>query len=485
MNPSQYTIEELHTLYRSKKASVKEVVKQYLDRIEKTNSKLNDFAYVNEKEALSQAESLDKAGMPENAPLLWGIPVALKDNMCVKGIPATCGSKILENYVSPYDGAMGDRLKAASAVIIGSCHMDEFAMGSSCENNAFVKVRNPFDLDKVPGGSSGGSAVAVAAGQVPVSLGSDTGGSIRLPASFCGVVGMKPTYGLVSRFGLVAYASSLDQIGPFAANVKDTATLLQAIAGHDKRDSTSFPCAIPDYKASLNKSIKGLKIGLPKEYFTDGIDSGTLHCIEAAKKQFQSLGAELVEVSLPHTEYAIAAYYILATAEASANLARFDGVRYGRRTADPKSLKELYVKSRTEGFGMEVKRRIILGTFVLSSGYYDAYYLKAQKARTFVKNDFDQAFQKVDMILTPTSPYSAFKIGEKVKDPISMYLSDIFTVSVNLAGLPAISVPCGTDEKKMPVGVQLIGPSLKEAELLNAACQFEQHFNYTKPQIVV
>jgi aspartyl-tRNA(Asn)/glutamyl-tRNA(Gln) amidotransferase subunit A len=470
------TIQELHSLYRSKKISVQEVIADSLKRIEETNPSLNSFAHISRQMAMQEAIKLDTQGIPEKASLLWGIPVGIKDNMCVKGIPSTCGSKILQNYVSPYDGAMGDCLKKAGAVIMGTCHMDEFAMGSSCENNAFVKVKNPYDLERVPGGSSGGSAAAVASRQVVVSLGSDTGGSIRQPASFCGVVGLKPTYGLVSRFGLVAFASSLDQIGPFARTVEDASALLQTIAWHDKRDSTSYNYTPPDYSTDLKKEIKGLKIGLPREYFKDGIQKDILKCIEKAKKTFSDLGAELVDISLPHTEYAIATYYILATAEASANLARFDGVRYGYRAKNPKNLRELYIRSRSEGFGPEVKRRIITGTFVLSSGYYDAYYLKGQKARTLIKQDFDQAFEKVDVILTPTSPCTAFKFGEKTNDPVSMYLSDIFTVSVNLAGLPGISLPCGADDNKLPVGLQLIGPSLGEAGLLNAAYQFEKAF---------
>ncbi|MBN2145329.1 MAG: Asp-tRNA(Asn)/Glu-tRNA(Gln) amidotransferase subunit GatA [Candidatus Aureabacteria bacterium] len=474
MSLTSKTIQELHSLYRSKKTSVQDVVEASLKRIEETNYHLNSFSHICRESALAEAKKLDAAGMPENASMMWGIPVGVKDNMCIKGLPATCGSKILKNYISPYDGAMGVCLKKAGSVVMGSCHMDEFAMGSSCENNAFVKVKNPYDLERVPGGSSGGSAAAVASSQVIVSLGSDTGGSIRQPASFCGVVGLKPTYGLVSRFGLVAFASSLDQIGPFARCVEDAAFLLQSIAGHDKKDSTSYDYTPPDYSKDLKNDIKGIKIGLPKEYFTDGIPADILTCIDKAKKVFCDLGAELVEISLPHTQYAIATYYILATAEASANLARFDGVRYGYRNKEAATLKELYIRSRSEGFGPEVKRRIITGTFVLSSGYYDAYYLKGQKVRTLVKQDFDQAFRKADVILTPTSPCTAFQFGEKIDDPISMYLSDIFTVSVNLAGLPGISLPCGTDDKKLPVGLQLIGPSLGEARLLNAAYQFEK-----------
>ena len=480
MSLSSKTIKELQSLYRSKAVSVEEVLKDTIARIEKTQPTLNTFAFTCFEEALKKAKTLDQQRIPDNQTSLWGIPVALKDNMCLKNYPVTCGSKILENFKSPYDSTVAVKLKDANALIMGGCHMDEFAMGSSCENNAFVKVKNPVDLQRVPGGSSGGSAAAVAANQVLVSLGSDTGGSIRQPASFCGVVGLKPTYGLVSRFGLVAFASSLDQIGPLGRSVEDTAHLLQVIAGHERQDSTSYNAPVPDYTKNLGKDIRGLKIGLPKEYFTgSGIEKGTAECIEKAKKTFSELGVEWVDISLPHTEYAIATYYILATAEASSNLSRFDGVRYGHRAKDVKNLKDLYVRSRSEGFGMEVKRRIITGTFVLSSGYYDAYYLKAQKVRTLLKQDFDKAFKVVDMILTPTSPGTAFKFDEKVMDPVSMYLSDIFTVSVNLAGIPGISIPCGLDDKELPVGIQLIAPSLSEELLLNVSHQFEK----THPKI--
>jgi len=485
MSLASKTIEELHLFYKKKEVSVTEVVTDSIQRIKDTNNDLNSFSFINEKQALENALILDKEGMPDNPPKLWGIPVSIKENMCVKGLPATCGSKILENFVSPYDGAMGGNLKAAKAILIGTCRMDEFAMGSSCETNAFGMVKNPYNLSKVPGGSSGGNAVSVASNQVVTALGSDTGGSIRQPASLCGVVGMKPTYGLVSRYGLVSYASSLDQIGPFARTVKDAAITLSAIAGHDKRDSTSYKHKIPDYSSLLEKDIKGLKIGFPVEYYAEGISLDVLKNIEEAKKVFFNLGAELVEIKLPHTEYATPAYYILATAEASANLARFDGVRYGRRAKEYNSLKELYIKSRSEGFGLEVKRRIILGTFVLSSGYYDAYYLKAQKVRTFIKQDFDNAFKDVDVIMTPTSPFTAFSIGEKMDDPISMYLSDIYTVSVNLAGLPAISMPVGADSNNLPVGMQLIGQSLKEETLLNIAHQFEKASSFTQPILKV
>ncbi len=485
MSLASKTIEELHFLYKKGEVSVTEVVKDSLQRIKDTNHTLNSFSFINEKQVLADALILDKEGMPDDHSKLWGIPLSIKENMCVEGLPATCGSKILGNFVSPYDGAMGGKLKAAKALLIGICRMDEFAMGSSCETNAFGMVKNPYDLDRVPGGSSGGNAVSVASNQVVTALGSDTGGSIRQPASLSGVVGMKPTYGLISRFGLVSYASSLDQIGPFARTVKDAACTLSVIAGHDNRDSTSYKHNIPDYTALLEQDIKGLKIGLPVEYYAQGISPNVLKNIEEAKKTFLNLGAELVEISLPHTSYATPAYYILATAEASANLARFDGVRYGRRAKEYSDLKDLYIKSRSEGFGLEVQRRIIIGTFVLSSGYYDAYYLKAQKVRTFIKQDFDNAFKDVDVIMTPTSPFTAFNIGEKMDDPISMYLSDIYTVSVNLAGLPAISLPIGADDNNLPVGMQLIGKSLKEEKLLNIAHQFELAANFSSSTLKV
>jgi aspartyl-tRNA(Asn)/glutamyl-tRNA(Gln) amidotransferase subunit A len=403
------------------------------------------------------------------------VPVALKDVIAVKGQRLSCGSKILENFVSPYDATVTEKLRAAGAVVFGRVNMDEFAMGSSTENSAFGASRNPWDTDRIPGGSSGGSAVAVAADECLAALGSDTGGSIRQPAALCGCVGLKPTYGRVSRYGLVAYASSLDQIGPFTKTVRDAATVLGVISGHDPRDSTSVPQPVPDYSAALTGQIKGLKLGLPREYLAaGGLDPQVKAAVDAAVNQLRELGAELVEISLPHTDYALATYYIIATAEASANLARFDGIRYGLR-AEGQDPIELYQNTRGQGFGDEVKRRIILGTYVLSSGYYDAYYLRAQRVRTLIRQDFLKAFEKVDAIVTPTTPTAAFKVGEKVADPLQMYLSDIFTLSCNLAGICGISIPCGfTDSPKLPIGLQLLGKPFGEESLLRIAHAYEQ-----------
>jgi aspartyl-tRNA(Asn)/glutamyl-tRNA(Gln) amidotransferase subunit A len=412
------------------------------------------------------------AGDPSR-PLL-GIPVAIKDVLAVKHQPLNCASKILGNFTSPYDATAIEKLKAAGAIVFGRLNMDEFAMGSSTENSAFGVTRNPWDPTRIPGGSSGGSAAAVAANECIASLGTDTGGSIRQPAALCGCVGLKPTYGRVSRYGLVAFASSLDQIGPLTKNVRDAALLLGVLSGHDRRDSTSISEPVPDYTRGLNGEIKGLKIGLPREYLVGGLDVEVKGAVDAAVKKFQELGAEIVEISLPHTDYAVATYYIIATAEASANLARFDGIRYGTRV-DGNDPAELYSRTRGAGFGAEVKRRIILGTSVLSSGYYDAYYLRAQKVRTLIRNDFLRAFEKVDAILTPTSPTAAFKIGEKSEDPLQMYLSDIFTISCNLAGICGISLPCGfTKEPKLPIGLQILGKPLGEETMLRLAHAYEQ-----------
>jgi len=405
---------------------------------------------------------------------LLGVPVAVKDVLAVKDQPLNCGSKILGEFVSPYNATVVEKLKAAGAIIFGRLNMDEFAMGSSTENSAFGVTCNPWDPTRIPGGSSGGSAAAVAADEVIAALGSDTGGSIRQPAALCGCVGLKPTYGRVSRYGLVAFASSLDQIGPFTKDVRDAATMLGVMGGHDARDSTSVPQPVPDYASALNGNIKGLKLGLPREYLIGGLDAEVKSAVDAAVKKFQELGAEIVEISLPHTDYAVATYYIIATAEASANLARFDGIRYGRRVdgADPL---ELYSKTRGAGFGDEVKRRIILGTYVLSSGYYDAYYLRAQKVRTLIRNDFLKAYETVDAIVTPTAPTAAFKIGEKSDDPLQMYLSDIFTISCNLAGVCGVSLPCGfTKRPKLPIGLQLLGKPFGEETLLKLAHAYEQ-----------
>jgi len=405
--------------------------------------------------------------------------------LCTRGIPTTCGSRILKNFVPAYDATCVARLRRAGAVIVGKTNMDEFAMGSSTENSAYEKTCNPWALDRVPGGSSGGSAAAVAAGEVPASLGSDTGGSIRQPAAFCGVAGMKPTYGRVSRYGLVAFASSLDQVGPFGVTVEDVARVLQVIAGHDPRDSTSAPRPVPDYLKALGQDAAGLRIGVPAEYFRGGLTPEVETAVQSALKTAERLGARLEEISLPHTEYAIPTYYIIATAEASSNLARYDGVRYGHRAAGASQMETLYVRTRTEGFGPEVKRRIMLGTYVLSSGYYDAYYLKGQKVRTLIRRDFELAFEKVDLIVTPTTPTPAFRFGDKVDDPLSMYLSDIFTVTINLAGLPGISIPCGLTRERLPVGLQVIGRPFDEETVLRLAASLEGalKFNDHRPPL--
>jgi aspartyl-tRNA(Asn)/glutamyl-tRNA(Gln) amidotransferase subunit A len=472
MNP---TIAELHKLYASGEASPSEVCRDALDRIERDNGQLNAYITINRESALRQAAAMD-ADIQEviRRKSLAGVPVAVKDNMLIAGVRTTCGSRILGNYVPPYTATAVKKLEEAGAIIIGKTNLDEFAMGSSTENSAFGPVRHPLDQEFVPGGSSGGSAVAVSAGHTPIALGSDTGGSIRQPASFCGVVGLKPTYGRVSRYGLVAFASSLDQIGPFANNVNDAARALQVISGHDRHDSTSANLAVPDYLSALDGDIKGLRVGAPPECFGAGLDPEVKENVEGAIRKLANGGAEIVEVSLPHMKYVIAVYYIIATAEASSNLARYDGVRYGFRAEEARTLAEMYRKTRDEGFGDEVKRRIMLGTFVLSSGYYDAYYEKAQRVRSMLANDFAEAFKKCDVIATPTAPTPAFKIGEKSNDPLAMYLSDIYTVTVNLAGVPAISVPCGQSSAGLPIGLQLIGNHFDEARLLNAAYAYEQ-----------
>ena len=407
-----------------------------------------------------------------------GIPIGIKDNLCMKGTKTTCSSKMLENFVSPYDATVIEKLKDENIISLGKLNMDEFAMGSSTESSYFKKTKNPWNLNKVPGGSSGGSAAAVAANMVPWALGSDTGGSIRQPASLCGVVGLKPTYGLVSRYGLVAFASSLDQIGPITKDVRDSAMLLSLIAGHDEKDTTSEEIEKKDYTKALKNDVKGLKIGVPKEFFGEGINEEVKKELTKAIETYKELGAEVEEFSLDVAKYALATYYIIACAEASSNLGRFDGIRYGYRTPEYSNLKEIYKKSRSEGFGPEVKRRIILGTYVLSSGYYDAYYKKAQQVRTLVSNEFSKAFEKYDVILTPTSPVTAFNIGEKSNNPLEMYLADICTVSINIAGVPAISIPCGVDSEGMPVGMQLIGNKFEEEKILNAAYTFEQKVKF-------
>ena len=477
----EMTAEEIGKAYREKTLTVPEVVKAFLDNIEKEDEKIKAYITVCKEEALKKADEVQAMFDAEKEMgALAGIPIAIKDNICTKGVRTTCASKMLENFIPPYDASVMKKIEETNAIILGKTNMDEFAMGGSTENSAFFITKNPVNLDKVPGGSSGGSAAAVAGKMAPISLGSDTGGSIREPASFCGIVGMKPTYGLVSRYGLVAFASSLDQIGPFSKTVRDNAVLLTAIAGHDEMDSTSANVENKDYEKALVNDVKGLKIGVPKEYFGEGINEEVRASLEKAIEKYKELGAEVEECSLPVTEYALPTYYIIACAEASSNLGRYDGIRYGYRTKNFESLKDIYKNSRTEGFGDEVKRRIILGTYVLSSGYYDAYYKKAQKVRTLVKKGFEEAFEKYDVLLTPTVPTVAFDIGSKSKNPLEMYMTDILTVSINIAGVPAISIPCGKDSSGMPIGMQLIAKHFNEETLYRAAYTFEQNMEVQK-----
>ncbi|MBM7565311.1 aspartyl-tRNA(Asn)/glutamyl-tRNA(Gln) amidotransferase subunit A [Paenibacillus sacheonensis] len=465
---------------KKKELSVADLVDASYSRIAATDDSIKAFLTLNEEGARAAAADLDKALAEDGEQgLLFGLPAGIKDNIVTEGLLTTCASQFLRNYDPIYDATVTKKLKAAQSVTIGKLNMDEFAMGGSNENSSFYPTRNPWNTDYVPGGSSGGSAASVAAGQVYFALGSDTGGSIRQPAAYCGIVGLKPTYGLVSRFGLVAFASSLDQIGPLTKNVEDSAYVLQSIAGYDPNDSTSANVEIPDYVSALTGDVKGLRIGVPKEYLGQGIDPKVKEAVLAALKQFESLGATWEEVSLPHTEYAVATYYLLASSEASSNLARFDGVRYGVRADNPDNLLDLYRKSRSQGFGPEVKRRIMLGTYALSSGYYDAYYLKAQKVRTLIKQDFDNVFQNFDLIIGPTAPTTAFPIGEQVGDPLTMYLNDICTIPVSLAGVPAISVPCGFADG-LPVGLQIIGKAFDERTVLRAAHAYEQHTEHHK-----
>jgi aspartyl-tRNA(Asn)/glutamyl-tRNA(Gln) amidotransferase subunit A len=466
---------------KSKDVSAGEVARAFLDRIEDLDKSIKAFVSVQAEETLAAASAVDqKIARGEDPGPLAGVPVAVKDNMNVTGTKTTCSSKILEGYVSPYDATVAAKLKAAGALLIGKTNLDEFAMGSSTENSAFFTTRNPWDTARVPGGSSGGSAAAVAARLAPLALGSDTGGSIRQPAACCGVAGLKPTYGRVSRFGLVAFASSLDQIGPFAGDVADAALLLKVIAGHDPADSTSVDRPVPDYAAPAPRDLKGLRVGLPKEYFIDGIEPEVRRAVLDAVAKFQELGATVTEVSLPHTDAGLSVYYVLAPSEAGANLARFDGVRYGRRSARAENLLQQYEYSRDEGFGPEVKRRIMLGTYALSSGYYEAFYLKAQKVRTLIREDFDRAFGEVDLLLTPTAPTTAFRIGEKSGDPLTMYLSDVFTISCNLAGIPGMSVPCGFSSENLPIGLQLLGRPFEEERMLGVALAYQAATNWVR-----
>jgi aspartyl-tRNA(Asn)/glutamyl-tRNA(Gln) amidotransferase subunit A len=472
-------IHDLIKLRNKGEVSSREILDSVHKRIDEVESKVAAYLTLTRDEALKMAEKADREIAAGRGKPLSGIPIAIKDNMCTKGILTTCASKILNNFIPPYESTVTSRLLENGYVLAGKTNLDEFAMGSSTENSGFHVTRNPWDTDRIPGGSSGGSAAAVAADECIAALGSDTGGSIRQPASLCGVVGMKPTYGRVSRYGLVAFASSLDQIGPITKNVADCALLLNVISGRDPLDSTSAPVAVPDFTAGLGEGIKGLRIGIPREYFIEGMDPEVEEAVKAAIREFESLGALPIEVSLPHTDYAVATYYVLATSEASSNLARYDGVKYGSR-AEGRDLMDMYMKSRAQGFGAEVKRRIMLGTYTLSSGYYDAYYKKAQQVRTLIKDDFEKVFRDVDLVVTPTSPTPAFKVGEKSDDPLKMYLADIFTISVNLAGMPGISVPCGFTRGNLPVGLQLIGKHFDEATLLKAAYAYEQSTGWHK-----
>jgi aspartyl-tRNA(Asn)/glutamyl-tRNA(Gln) amidotransferase subunit A len=469
-----WTIDEVKDALAAKKISARELAADFYKRIEARNPELNAFLALSPERARRQTDRID-ALVAEGKPLppLAGVPIAVKDVISTRGTTTTCGSKILENYIPPFDATAVERLEAAGAVILGKTNCDEFAMGSSNENSAYGPVKNPAATDRVPGGSSGGSAAAVAAGLAVGALGTDTGGSIRQPGSFCGIPAMMGSYGRVSRYGLIAFASSLDRIGPFANNIKDVAAILQVIAGRDPHDSTSTTAPVPDYQTEIVKPVKGLRLGIPKEYFAEGMDAAVRKKIEAGVEIYKKLGCELVEIRMPHTDYAIAAYYIIATAEASSNLARYDGVRYGLRIEDD-SLLAMYRKTRGAGFGPEVKRRIVLGTYVLSAGYYDAYYLKGQKVRSLIAQDFRDALNKVDAILTPTSPVTAFKLGERTADPLQMYLADIYTVTGSLAGVPGISVPCGKVDGKLPVGLQIFGPAFGEARILQLARAFEQ-----------
>ena len=473
------SLTELSTGLKAGDFSSVELTQHFLDRIAKYDTDLNSFITVTPEQALVGSKSADEKIAAGDAGALTGIPMAYKDLFCTDGVKTTCASKMLDNFIAPYNATVVEKLNAAGMPMLGKTNMDEFAMGSSNENSFYGAAKNPWDLERVPGGSSGGSAVAVAAKLAPVALGTDTGGSIRQPASLTGITGIKPTYGRVSRFGMIAYASSLDQGGVFGSSASDCALVLQSMAGFDPKDSTSVERDVPDYSANLNDSLKGLKIGLPKEFFEDGLDSGVADVVNKAVDEYKKLGAEVIEISLPNTHLSMPSYYVIAPAEASSNLSRFDGVRYGYRCEDPVDLTDMYMRSRGEGFGTEVKRRIMAGTYALSAGYYDAYYLKAQKIRRLISDDFKKAFEQVDMIMGPVAPETAFKIGEKSDDPISMYLSDVYTLSLNLAGLPGMSVPAGF-ANNMPVGLQIIGNYFDEAKMLNVAHQFQQATDYHK-----
>lgn len=474
MELSSLTIDAIRSAVQERKITATSLAEAFYTKIEKDDPKIGAYLILSKERALAKAAEIDAlAAKGDELPALAGVPVGIKDVLITRGVRTTAGSKILGNYIPPYDCTAVARMEAAGAVVLGKLNCDEFAMGSSNENSAWRPVHNPRDLSRVPGGSSGGSAAAVAADMAVAALGSDTGGSIRQPASFCGVVGLMPTYGRVSRYGLIAFASSLDRIGPLTKTVKDAATVLRTIAGRDPMDATSADVPVPDYVAELDKPVRGLRLGVAKEYFGEGLDPEVRESVEAAVQKLAASGCEIVPVSLPHTEYAIPTYYILATAEASSNLARFDGVRYGYRARDARTLSEMYRRTRDQGFGTEVKRRIMLGTYALSAGYYDAYYLKAQKVRTLLARDFDEAFKNVDAIVTPTSPTAAFKLGEKVDDPLSMYLADIFTVTADLAGIPGISIPCGETRENLPIGLQILGKHFDETTILRVAHAYE------------
>ena len=474
MELHELTLHQLHHRLKNRTVSSVEATRAMLTRIEATEPKVGAFITVSAERALQDAEVADRRIASGDCGTFTGIPLALKDIFMTEGVRTTCASRILENHIAPYDATSWGMLKNQGAVLLGKLNQDEFAMGSSCENSAFGPTRNPWSREHIPGGSSGGSAAAIAAQQATVTLGTDTGGSIRQPASHCGCVGLKPTYGRVSRYGVIAYASSLDQVGPITRDVTDCALTLQAIAGHDPKDSTSLDLPVPDYSAALKNDVRGMKIGLPSEYFIEGLDEDVRLTVERAIAHMKAQGAEFVDISLPHTPYAVACYYLIATAEASSNLARYEGVRFGHRSSGAQGLIEMMMKSRAEGFGPEVKRRIMLGTYALSSGYYDAYYLKAQKVRTLIQRDFTEAFKKVDILMAPVAPTPAFRIGEKTSDPLQMYLSDIFTIPVNMAGICGISLPAGQSSAGLPVGLQMIGPPLGEPAILRAAYTFEQ-----------
>jgi aspartyl-tRNA(Asn)/glutamyl-tRNA(Gln) amidotransferase subunit A len=470
------TIDKVRSAIRDRQTTAITLAESFYSKIEAADPAIGAYITLSKDRAMRTAAQIDAlASKGEDLPPLAGVPVGIKDVMVTRGVRTTAGSKVLENFIPPYDCTAVARLEAAGAVVLGKMNCDEFAMGSSNENSAYKPVHNPRDLSRVPGGSSGGSAAAVAAGMAVATLGSDTGGSIRQPASFCGVVGLMPTYGRVSRYGLIAFASSLDHIGPLTRTVKDAAIMLRTIAGRDPMDSTSADAPVPDYVAELDEPIRGLRLGVPKEYFGEGLDAEVRAAVEAAIQKLAKLGCEVVPISLPHTEYAIPTYYIIATAEASSNLARYDGVRYGHRAKAVRSLSDMYERTRDQGFGAEVKRRIMLGTYALSAGYYDAYYLKAQRVRTLLARDFEEAFKKVDAIVTPTSPTAAFKLGEKTEDPLAMYLADVYTVTADLVGIPGISVPCGETHEKLPIGLQVLGKHFDESTILRVAHNYESN----------